>query len=288
MLEKLAPAKINLTLEVLGCRCDGYHEILSVIQTIKLADKLEFEPADEFSFKSDNPLWKPGKSLAVKAALAFKEYTGVKQGANIYITKSIPFSAGLGGESSAAAAVLSGLNQLHKLKLTPGELHGLAARIGSDVPFFLSGGTAMLLGRGEKVSPLPPMPHHRVILLLPKEAHHIENKTRTLYAGLTSSDYTDGTITDEFASWLTLGKSSKPLRLFNVFEELAYKLFEGLPSCRKAFLESGAGSVHLAGSGPALFTLEAGRDKAEAIAGRLKSRGLNVILTETFNFVRYC
>ena len=139
-----ARAKVNLTLEVLGRREDGYHDIASIIQTIDLCDTLSLEPADSILFECDKPELQSQDNLALKAAYLLKASTGYDGGARITLLKGIPVSAGLGGGSSDAAATLTGLNTFWGLGLPLDELIPLAAQLGSDVPFFLHGGTAMV------------------------------------------------------------------------------------------------------------------------------------------------
>jgi len=159
MLTIEAPAKINLTIEVLGKRPDGYHEIRSIIQTINLCDTLSFSPRKNIEIKCDLTGWSAEQSLVSRAVALFKEATGQNVGVMIDIQKRIPLSSGLAGDSSDAAAVLRGLNGLRKTGLSQPKLVELASQLGSDVSFFLVGGTCLMEGRGEKITPLPPMPH---------------------------------------------------------------------------------------------------------------------------------
>jgi len=148
-----SPAKVNLSLWVKGKRPDGYHEIVTVMHTINLFDTLTFLPSDRFELEIEGNKTLPlGKSnLIVKAKELFKEATGIKPHVKITLRKVIPVGAGLGGGSSNAAATLKGLNTLYGNPLSEGELHQLAAQIGSDVPFFIKGGLAISYGRGEKL-----------------------------------------------------------------------------------------------------------------------------------------
>ncbi|MFH1776194.1 MAG: 4-(cytidine 5'-diphospho)-2-C-methyl-D-erythritol kinase, partial [Candidatus Omnitrophota bacterium] len=153
-----APAKLNLTLEVLGKRPDGYHEIRSVMQTVNLHDTLIFRHAGGVAVSSNSPEWKPEESLVSRAVSLVQSAIGCSRGAAIEVEKHIPLVAGLGGDSSDAAAALRGLNQLWELDLSQRKLLELAAQMGSDVPFFIDGGTALAEGRGEMLTPLPPLP----------------------------------------------------------------------------------------------------------------------------------
>ena len=145
-----APAKVNLTLEVLGKRHDGYHDIASVMQTISLFDTLTFTPADNVKVSSNVSVLNNKDNLVYRAAVLLKDEIGVSEGADIRLDKGIPLDAGLGGGSSDAAAALLGLDRLWGLGLLKTQLKDLAARLGSDVPFFLRGGSALVEGRGER------------------------------------------------------------------------------------------------------------------------------------------
>ena len=154
------PAKVNLTLEVLGKRDDGYHEIASVMQAVSLFDTLTLSLAEDVQLIADVPELGTRDNLVYRAAELIKRVKRVDEGVEIRLNKGIPIAAGMGGGSSDAAATLLGLNLLWGLSLDTKELEGLAAQLGSDVPFFLSGGSALAEGRGERITPLPaPRPH---------------------------------------------------------------------------------------------------------------------------------
>jgi 4-diphosphocytidyl-2-C-methyl-D-erythritol kinase len=280
MLTIPAPAKLNLTLEVLAKRSDGFHEIRSVIQTINLCDDLHFQLSQRIEFKSDKPNWIPGKSLISRAISLLREATGCPEGAKIEISKRIPLTSGLGGDSSDATATLRGLNTLWGLELTQEKLHELAMKLGSDVAFFLYGGTALVEGRGEIITPLHPIPHTWVVLMVPPVPKP-KGKTEQLYANLNASHYTDGQITDRFAELLTSGGNITEFNLFNVFDNVAAHSFTGLGEYREQFLKAGARQVHLAGSGPTLFTLVKSKALAEQIYRNLQEQGLESYLTDT-------
>ncbi|MFH1662557.1 MAG: 4-(cytidine 5'-diphospho)-2-C-methyl-D-erythritol kinase [Chloroflexota bacterium] len=282
MLTVLAPAKINLTLEALAKRPDGFHEVHSVIQTIKLYDSFSFKPGKKLVIKCDYTGWLAGESLVSRVAGLLKETSGYTGGATIELLKKIPLLSGLGGDSSDAATVLLGLNRLWGLALAPGELARLASQLGSDVSFFLFGGTALLQGRGEIVSPLPSLPHMWVVLVIPP-ATRSGGKTGLLYSRLKENHYTNGQKTEKLVSLLTKGGGVAPDNLFNVFESVAYNIFKGLDGYRQKFLRAGAASVHLAGSGPALFTMIKEKAQAEKIYSGLKKQGLEAYLAETLD-----
>jgi len=283
MLTVLAPAKLNLTLEVLAKRRDGFHEIRSVIQTINLCDSLHFQLSQNIEFKSSVPDLIPEESLVSKATSLLGEATGCTSGATIEINKRIPLVSGLGGDSSDAAAILRGLNKLWGLGLSQPELIDLASQLGSDVAFFVYGGTAVVKGRGEMVTPLPPLPRMWVVLMVPP-VPRMPGKTERLYASLKASHYTDGQITDRLVALLT-GRSLKGERLvsniFNVFDDVALACFTGLGEYWQQFLKAGAQQVHLAGSGPSLFTLVKDKSLAEKVYRHLQRQGLESYLTDT-------
>ena len=279
MLILLAPAKLNLTLEVVGKRDDGYHEIRSVVQTIGLCDRLLFQASQQTEYSSNMPEWVPQQSLVPRAVDLVREATGCNLGVEIQVEKYIPLMSGLGGDSSDAAVVLRGLNRLWELNLSQEKLRELASRLGSDVALFLYGGTVMIEGRGEKVTPLPSLPKMWVVLVLP-EVPREPGKTGRAYANLQEAEYTDGRTTERLVETLKTGKDFAPSRLFNTFERSAYAGSSELVACRERMLAAGADNVHLAGSGPALFTLIKKRTEAEGLHDRLSRPGMEVYLAE--------
>ena len=278
MLTVLAPAKLNLTLEVLAERPDGYHEIRSVFQTINLCDSLRFQLSQKVTITSDTPDWAPEKSLVTKAVSLLQETARCVEGATIEVSKGIPLVSGLGGDSSDAAATLRGLNKLWKLELSVEKLLELATQLGSDVAFFLYGGTALVEGRGEVVTLLPPLPHRWVILVVP-DAPRLPEKTRQLYASLEASHYTDGQITQRLVDELREGR--EPSILFNTFENVALTRFSKLKVYRDHMVKIGAPTVHLAGSGPILFTLIKDKSQAEDLYTHCQQQNMKTYLVET-------
>ncbi len=280
MLTVLAPAKLNLTLEVLGKRPDGYHEIRSVMQTINLCDRLSFQLAESLEFKCDMPDWMAEESLVFRTTRLLQETAGCVRGVTISIVKRIPLASGLGGDSSDAAAVLRGLNHLWELGLSRDELLELARKLGSDVSFFLYGGTALVEGRGEIVTSLPPLRHMWVVLAVPP-VPTLPGKTGRLYASLKAGHYTDGQITHKLVAELREGREFASSLLFNTFENVAFTRFSGLRASRDHMVKIGAPDVHLAGSGPALFVLVKDRAQAEELCLRMQSQRMELYLAET-------
>jgi 4-diphosphocytidyl-2-C-methyl-D-erythritol kinase len=269
-VELKAYAKVNLTLEVLGKRDDGYHEIASIVQTIGLYDSITLAVADEMSLECDRPELVSPDNLALKAAALLKQETGCDQGASIRIQKNIPVSAGLGGGSSDAAATLTGLNHQWGLGLATEDLLLLAARLGSDVPYFLHGGTAMISGRGELVRPLPPADLEWIILLNP--AIDLPDKTASVYAGISPYHYTGGLLTRKLEARIRGGGDVPPQFLFNTFDSVAPEAFPGLDGYWQAFYSLGAREIHVAGSGPSLFAPVSRREQGTAVALMLRHK----------------
>ncbi len=280
MLKCLAPAKINLVLEVLGKRDDGYHEVRSLVQTISLCDVLSFELADVISLECTEPSLQTSDNLVVQAAELLKKVSGCQKGVKIKLEKRIPWGAGLGGGSSDAAATLLALNRLWELKLTASDLVELAARLGSDVPFFIYKGTALVEGRGEKVTPLAAsMPGWFILLVppLPKSLH----KTKQLYSRLDARHFTGGQfVYRAFRIW-SQDEEIAPSLLFNVFDKVAFDAFPGLETYWKRLEQAVATDIHVVGSGPALFATVDGEAEAEKVHRRLCQQGLEAYSVST-------
>jgi 4-diphosphocytidyl-2-C-methyl-D-erythritol kinase len=274
-----APAKINLTLDVLKKRADGFHEIRSVVQTVSFGDKLKISAAPKLEIKCNLPQWSLNKSLINKAVSLLRNSAAGNQGALIEIEKHIPLSSGLGGDSSDAAAVLRGLNLLWNLRLSQRDLLAYGAQLGSDVSLFLYGGTLLMEGKGEIIRPLKPMPHMSVVLLVPPIARP-ENKTQQMYSQLTVRNYTSGKNTQDFINMLE-GRAAAPgLSLFNVFDDIGSRFFPALTEYKAKFTEAGAHDIHLAGSGPTLYTALRNEAKAYDIHEKLIKMKLEAYLTD--------
>jgi 4-diphosphocytidyl-2-C-methyl-D-erythritol kinase len=279
VLTERAPAKINLTLEVLGRRPDGFHEIRSIVQAIDLCDFLYFDDGAGIAITCDLPGWSPEQSLVTKAVELIREATGRTGGASIKVEKHIPLTSGLGGDSSDAAAALRGLNRLWRLDLSDEKMAGLAARLGSDVVYFLHGNTALMEGRGEKITPLPELPERWVVLVVP-DVRRPPGKTGRMYAALKPEHFTDGSITDRAAAALRRGEFGGEL-LFNTFENIVYDEYNIWHTYVEHLLKMGAPHVHLAGSGPALFSLYQDLSKAEQLYTACQNQGMETYLAST-------
>ena len=272
------PAKANLTLEVLGKRDDGYHEITSVMQAISLFDRLTISVADDLSLKTDAPGLGTQDNLVYRAARLLKDRAGVSQGAEIHLCKSIPVAAGLGGGSSDAAAALLGLDRLWGLHLARDDLEELAAQLGSDVPFFLLGGTALAEGRGERVTPLPSPPTSWLVLAF--QPNRLENKTAAAYGALTPTHHTDGEITSRLANLLRDGAALENSTLFNVFDGVASMLFSGIDQAWDTLQMVSGAPAHLSGAGPTLFCLVESAEEGKRVVRECAKRGLGCKLVK--------
>ncbi len=204
--------------------------------------------------------------------------TGCRQGALIEVNKQIPMMAGLGGDSSDAAATLMGMNQLWGLGLSKEKLFEMAVQLGSDVPFFLYGGTALAEGRGEVITPLPALPPAWFVIILPA-IPRVAGKTKQLYESLKPSHFTDGGITSRFIEELNAGRGLSPSLLFNTFENVAYDMFPGLDVFREHVRKIGAENLHLAGSGPALFAMMENKSAGEELFAQLKNPEVRLVRT---------
>ncbi len=262
-------AKINLTLEILGKRADGFHEVRSVMQTVGLADRLEVAAADELSFTCSDPVLAKPDNLMYRAARRLQTEFSVRAGAALSLEKRIPVAAGLGGGSSDAAGAIIALNRLWNLQLPLTEMQALAAGLGSDVPFFLTGGTALATGRGERITPLPPLPPHWVVLvLLPTTL-----STAEVYGSVTPSDYTSGVATADAVAAARLGTLSPQIRWHNGLARSARDLAPEIAAAQIALMQAGAERAHVSGSGPTVFAVCEDRHAALALANRIRMQG---------------
>jgi len=262
-LVELAPAKLNLALEVVGRRPDGYHDLATLFQTVGLADELYLAPADELTLECDRPELAGESNLALRAARALRTQLGVEAGARLTLRKRIPLAAGLGGGSSDAAAATRGLTRLWGAAPGRDELIALAREIGADVPFLLWGGRALAGGVGDELEWLPDGPEAYALLYTPTGAP--ADKTARAYRALAPSAWSDGAATRALAADGAADLASAP----NAFESVAERLFPGLADARARLLGAGAPWARLTGSGPTLFTLFPGRAAAECVLARL-------------------
>lgn len=260
-----AYAKVNLTLEILGKRRDGYHNLASVMQAVDLFDSLVITESDDVLVTCDDDEITPEINLATKAAQVLQQKTGVSLGANISIQKNIPVSAGMGGGSTDAAAALRGLNKLWKLGLSLDELTDLAADVGSDVPFLIRGGTSLVQGRGEDVTPIAPAKIPKLLILTPEiDLTNHTAKTASVFSHVNESMFTRGNLTHKLAARIRAGGDCPPEFFFNQFGTLADQLFPGWSEQRDHLMSLGARDVMLCGAGPSMFTVPPSKELGTA------------------------
>lgn len=270
-----APAKINFYLDVLYRREDGYHQIESVVQSISIYDTLHFEKIKEgiqvichpcFSFKEDN--------LVYRAAQLFFKLTSLNPAVKITLNKKIPVGGGLGGGSSDAAATLLGLNHLFNTNISQEELENLSCCLGTDVPFFIRKGTALLRGKGEKVYPLPLIKEGWIVLVYPD----IPISTSWAYSRIScrltqralSAKLNRDDLKRRILSRQLLGMEDL---LYNKLEEVVIREFPLIGEIKEKLKKGGARGALMSGSGSTVFALVEGKKEAEKLVGYLQYKG---------------
>ena len=276
-----ACAKLNLTLDILRKREDGFHDLQMVMQSVALCDELTVTPARGEGAMSTNLSYLPadGRNLAQMAAAAFREATGKGGEVDISIEKNIPVCAGMGGGSSDAAAVLRAMNDMTGAGLSLAELAKIGERVGSDVPYCVLGGTALAEGRGEILTPLPPLPHCRVVICKPA----FPISTPQLFGKV---DVRKIVRRPDTAGLMTALEQGDLLgvarRLYNVFEDvLEPRKKAEIDSIKAAMIDCGALGASMSGSGPTVFGLFDDEKSAREAVTRLGELYKNVYLTET-------
>lgn len=269
MLYVKAPAKINLTLDVLSKRPDGYHEIEMIMTTVDLADRVGLELRKDKEiviYSTNNFVPDDQRNLAYQAAKLLQDTYEIDEGVSITIDKQIPIAAGLAGGSSDAAATLKGLNELWNLQLSVDRLAELGAEIGSDVPYCVYGGTAIARGRGEKIEHIDAPPNCWVVLAKPA----IGVSTAAVYGGLKL----DGLVHPSTANMvhaITEGDYEKMCSsIGNVLESVTLKLHPEVQSIKDQMNRFGADAVLMSGSGPTVFGLVSNEARTTRIVNGLR------------------
>ena len=261
-----AAAKVNLALEVLDRRPDGYHEIATVMQTVDLTDRLTLEDSDGLELECDAPgVPTDARNLALKAAIALREASSATRGVRITLDKRIPVAAGLGGGSSDAAAVLLGLNRLWRLRWPTTRLAEVAVTLGMDVPFFLRGGVALGTGRGERLKGVVGAP---LALVLANPG--VAVSTAEAYGRVTRAMYTDGTrCRGVIAALATRRPARIAATLYNGLEAAVMPTRPEIARMRAALMAAGALGALMSGSGPTVFAVARSFEHARQIRRRL-------------------
>ena len=275
-LKVFSPAKINLYLRILGKRPDGYHELETVMLLLQFGDEITLQLSTTgLTLECDHPdLPTDDSNIALRAAKLLAEHSGVDHGARIILRKRTPLAAGLGGGSSNAAAVLTGLNRLWNLNVSGEELHGLAARLGSDVNFFLGQGAALCHGRGERIEPVACNFVGTILLVNP--GFGISTKWAYEHWAQTAAE---SRLTGKFpeVSLLLRALAEGDLAgvtqcLFNSLEVPSIRKFPVLGLIKKTMCEDGAAGALMSGSGATVFGLFANKGDAEQSARRIREQ----------------
>ncbi|TWI53234.1 4-(cytidine 5'-diphospho)-2-C-methyl-D-erythritol kinase [Halalkalibacter nanhaiisediminis] len=249
-----APAKINLSLDALSKRPDGYHEVAMIMTMVDLADRIDLTETNDDRITvdvSEGFVPNDHRNLAYQAADLLKKRFNVKKGVSIYITKRIPVAAGLAGGSSDAAATLKGLNQLWQLGLTQDELAELGAEIGSDVSFCVYGGTALATGRGEIIQQIASPPPCWVILAKPP----IGVSTADVYKRLNVQDVQRANTKEMIRAIEEQNFNEICQNLHNVLETVTLDMYPEVRNIKEQMIRFGADGVLMSGSGPTVFGL---------------------------------
>lgn len=274
-----ACAKVNLALEVLGRRADGYHEIRSLLWAIDLADRVVLEAIPTgIELVCDAPGVPTGpENLAWRAAELIRQAGRTERGVRIRLAKRIPAGAGLGGGSADAAAVLGGLPRLWGLRLGPVTLARLGTRLGMDVPFFLGEGPALATGRGERLRAAPRGPEVTLVVVYPE----LSLATREVYGGLRPAHFTDGTRVRALAAALPRGATALAAAVWNGLEAPVLGRWPGLGEVKAALREAGALAAVMSGSGSSVIGIAPSRAAGGRIRARLAGRPWRTWVTRT-------
>ena len=285
-MKVLAPAKINLFLEVVDKRIDGYHNIRTIFQKIELFDELSFEEADNGILLTVEGASLPTghENIVYKAVKGIMDYANIKKGIRIHIKKNIPVAAGLGGGSSDAAAALLGACSLWGLSITFNELLVIAADLGADVPFFLHGDSALGLGRGDELYPINLPWQMRLLIVNPC----IEVSTASVYEKYDSLNNTKMLLTkDEKDIKIKCFIHSKASIeniggfLYNDLEAVALRDYPVIRELKAELIKQGAAGSLMTGSGPTVFGVFLNEKEAVKGALEFERRGYKVWVTKT-------
>lgn len=273
-----APAKINLFLEVCEKRPDSYHNIDSVMQSVSLCDVVTVKKSDVIKLDNNAGLPNNEKNLAYKAASLFFEYTNMKKGAEIYIEKNIPVSAGLAGGSTDAAAVLKALNTIYDTNMSYDTMCELGAKLGADVPFCIKGGTYITRGIGDVFTPCLPLCDCYIVI-----SKSGEGVSTPFAYGEIDNKRLDNKYTfkksDELVKSLAEGNLyAISNQTFNIFESVVCPLRPKVNEQKKILTDSGAILTMMSGSGPSVFGLFEDKSSAENALNKLKAYGADAHL----------
>ena len=256
-------AKINWTLRVLGKRADGFHELFTVFQTVSLHDTLHFEKSDGLSLTcNDRRVPTDDCNLIIKAANALRGMFGMTNGARLHLEKRIPSPGGLGGGSSNSATGLIGLSKLWQIDVTHGQLHEIATAMGSDVPFFLHGGTAIGTGRGEGIEPIDDISVENMFIVAPA----VNVSTQQAFADLNADALTSEGRDHILTVCRNEARSLDPLHsvLKNDFEASVFAAYPEIRRVKNTLLDLGAANAAMSGSGASVFAVFDNKETRQA------------------------
>ena len=273
-LTLLADAKINLGLDVLGRRPDGYHELRMIMQTVTLSDVIALKviPENEVRLTASRRVTeRPEQDLTYRAASLMRERFGIRDGVEISVSKRIPAAAGLAGGSADAAAVLRGMDMLFGLGCGKEALAELGLSLGADVPFCVYGGTKLAEGVGERLTSLPPLPRCAFVIVKPP----VDVPTKHVFSELHVDSLPAGAHPDMDAA-LSAVRAGDVRRLAgtigNILETVTEREFPEIGDLKRAMLEQGAYGSLMSGSGSSVFGIFPGREEAERCASYLRER----------------
>ncbi len=275
-------AKINLTLDVLDKRADGYHTVKMLMQTVSLFDLVLVDKTQRSITLSSNLKYLPTneKNLAYKAAELFLSRAGIQGGARIMIHKNIPVAAGLAGGSGNAAAVLCAMNMLYNTNFSARELCDIGAELGADVPYCIMGGTYLVEGVGEILTPVPAMPSCFILIVKPP----LNISTASVYEQIDSAPIINRPNTDALISALGRGDTAGIAGgLCNVMESVTVKQHPVIGGIKKKLISNGALGAVMSGSGPSVFGIFNDFEKAKQSADSFAYQYKDVFLVKTKN-----
>lgn len=273
-IELKALGKINLGLDVLGRRENGYHDVRMVMQTLYLYDNVTLIKKEEPGIEIESNLYflpKDSGNIAWKAANLLMEEFNIPGGIKIILNKYIPVAAGMAGGSSNAAAVLYGMNKMYKLGLSQQELMDRGVKLGADVPYCIMRGTVLAEGIGEILSPLPPMPKCQILIAKPP----VSVSTKAIYEAIDSKEIEDHPDIDGIIEGLKKQDLNKiASSMGNVLEKVTIDMHPEIAQIKDCMLENGALGAMMSGSGPTVFGIFRSRRAAQEAYEKVKAQGI--------------
>lgn len=285
-IEMVSYAKVNLTLEVLSKRPDGYHEIDSIVQTIDITDDLILTEAKNgrISIECDTAGVPEGcGNIVYKACEEFFKKTGIHSGVKCLLRKRIPMQAGLGGGSGNAAAAIMGLNRLFETGLSQSQLADMAAAVGSDAPLFVYGGTVRMRGRGEIIDPLPDAPEMDLVVIKP----NVGVSTAWAYDRIDKLQHRQHSASGKAEEAIVSGNKAGLIDcIYNDFDPVVCAEFDEIARAKSALINPGAQAAMLSGSGSAVFGIFENHDRASQAAMSVMGEFSQVFLTRTIGRIK--